>query len=177
MKKIFLFFTLLFFPAVVFASSATPATQIEVTTTVEYELPYPGILPDHPLYFLKQARDWMLDRLIVDSVKKAEFYILQADKRLNAGMMLLDKGNDLLGEQVISKGEKYMNNALTLLASQKAEGRDVPANIVDRLEKAVAKHRELLEGLVAKGNDATKAGLTASLDMVKNFQARISDLK
>lgn len=152
-------------------------TEVTTTTKIEYELPYPGILPDHPLYFLKQIRDWILDKLIVDSVKKAEFYMLQADKRLNSGMMLIDKGSDVLGEQVISKGEKYMNNALTLLLSLKAEGRDVPAHIVDRLEKAVAKHRELLEARVASASEATKTGLTASLEFIKNIQEQLVGLK
>ena len=162
MKKMFLLLTLFLFPAVVFASSATSAAtsgNVEVTTAtkVEYELPYPGILPDHPLYILKQVRDWILDKLIVDSVKKAEFYILQADKRLNMGVMLAAKGNETLSEQVISKGEKYMNNALTLLSSAKAQGGEVPAHIVDRLEKALAKHRELIEAEILRASEATKA--------------------
>ncbi len=177
MNKIFLLLTLLIFPTVVFAATAKPAAQPSTVTTVEYELPYPGILPDHPLYFLKQVRDWVLDRLIVDSVKKAEFYVLQADKRMSSGMMLIDKGSDVLGEQVISKGEKYMNNALTLLLSLKAEGRDVPANIVDRLEKATAKHHELLEKRVAKASEGTKAGLTGSLELVKGIQEQLVGLK
>jgi len=182
MKKMFLLLTLFLFPAVVFASSATSAatqTNVEVTTAtkVEYELPYPGILPDHPLYILKQVRDWILDKLIVDSVKKAEFYILQADKRLNMGVILAAKGNETLSEQVISKGEKYMNNALTLLSSAKAQGGEVPAHIVDRLEKALAKHRELIEAEILRASEATKAGLAGSLELVKNLQEQIANLK
>ncbi len=103
--------------------------------------------------------------------------MLQGDKRLGSGVMLIDKGSDVLGEQVISKGAKYMNNALTLLLSLKAEGRDVPANIVDRLEKATAKHHEVLEGQLTKASEGTKAGLTGSLDLVKSIQEQLVGLK
>ncbi len=82
----FLFYTKIF--AVTPPAAVTPAP---VVPKVEYNLPYPGILPDHPLYFLKQLRDKILDFLITDPVKKAEFYILQADKRLSMGIALTDE--------------------------------------------------------------------------------------
>ena len=57
--------------------TATQAGNVQMTTetTVKYELPYPGILPDNPLYFLKQIRDWIMERLITDPLKKIEFYM------------------------------------------------------------------------------------------------------
>ena len=150
---------------------------ITETTKVDYELPYPGMLPDNPLYFLKQIRDWILDKLIVDPVKKAEFYILQADKRVAMGMILNAGGKAPLGEEVISKAEKYMNNAAQALLALKAQGKDVPAYIVDHLSKALAKHTEVLTAEIAKAQDAQKAGLTASLTLVQQLQADLAKLK
>lgn len=173
MKKIGLFFALLLLPTMVFAATATPTAQ-----PVQYDLPYPGILPNNPLYFAKQARDWILDKLIMDPVKKTEFYILQGDKRLVMGVDLSASGNRALGEQTISKGEKYMNNAMATLLSLKTQGGDVPAYITDHLAQSLAKHAEVLTRQITKTTDATiKSGLTGSLNLVVSLQAELSKLK
>ena len=181
MKHIGLFLITLLFPAMVCASTATPAATPNVTPTpeqVQYDLPYPGMLPNSSLYFLKQARDWILDKLIMDPIKKTEFYILQGDKRLGMGIMLAASGDGKLSEQVISKGEKYMHNATQVLLSVKSQGKNVPAYITDHLEKALAKHVELISEQIAKTTDeAQKAGLTGSLDLIRTLQQEVPTLK
>lgn len=164
-------------PATMGATQKTETIEVTTTTKVEYELPYPGLLPDNPLYFLKQFRDWLLDKLIVDPVKKAEFYILQADKRLSMGIMLAANGKSALSEQVISKGEKYLNNAVDTLLSLKSQGKDVPAHIVDRLTKSLAKHIEVLQEQIANAADSQKAALTGSLEFAKKLQEKLFKLK
>jgi hypothetical protein len=181
MNKIVLIFVALLFPTMIFAATATTAAVPSVSPTpapVQYELPYPGMLPNNPLYFLKQARDWILDKLIADPVKKTEFYILQGDKRLAMGIQLNANGNGVLGEQTVSKGEKYMNNAVQTLLALKAQGKDIPAYITDRLTQALAKHAEVLTAEIATTTDATiKSGLTGSLDLVTQLQIDLSKIK
>src|SRR3989344_1770388 len=87
---------------------ATESADIEENKSVDYDLPYPGLLPDHPLYFLKMMRDSAIGFLISDPLKKAEFDLLQADKRLNSGLYLLHNDKDKnaeLAQSTISKGE------------------------------------------------------------------------
>jgi hypothetical protein len=182
MKNIGLFLTILLFPSMVFATgvTATPAAMPDVTPAppVQYELPYPGMLPNNPLYFLKQARDWILDKLITDPVKKTEFYILQADKRLAMGRILSAGGNDVLAEQTMSKGEKYMNNAMQALFALKAQGRDVPVYIMDHITQALAKHAEVLTEETAKTTDAVlKSGFAGSLDLVNTLRGELPKLQ
>lgn len=171
---VFLFF-LLFFPLMVFAQDvvATPAASPKVT----YELPYPGLLPDSPLYFLKQVRDWILDKLIADPVKKAEFYILQGDKRVAMGVLLNQSGKSVLGEQVISKAEKYMNNAVQTLLALKSQGKAVPGSIVEHITLALSKHEEVITAEIAKAQKAEVAGLTASLTLVQQLKGDLSKLQ
>lgn len=165
-------------PVRVFAAgAATESASQKDTTVVEYELPYPGLLPDNPLYVFKQFRDWLLDHLIVDPAKKAEFSITQADKRLGMGMILNASGKYVLGEQTISKGEKYMNTALTSLQALKAQGKPIPGYIIDHLRLALAKHAELIVGEIARAPAAQKAGLTGSLDLVKSIQGELTKLQ
>jgi len=179
MKNIFLFLAILLFPAMVFAATASPAAIPSVSPApVQYELPYPGMLPNNPLYVFKQIRDWILDKLIMDPVKKTEFYILQGDKRLGMGLQLNASGNGVLSEQIISKGEKYMNNAVQTLLTLKAQGKDVPAYITDHVTKSLAKHAELLTVELEKTSDtAIQSGLTGSLNLVKTLQGELPKLK
>ena len=48
---------------------------------VIYNLPYPGLLPDNPLYITKIMRDKITDFLTRDNLKKAELYLLYSDKK------------------------------------------------------------------------------------------------
>lgn len=124
------------------------ADQIEdATRKVEYPLPYPGILPDHPLFPLKRFRDWMLEKLIADPVRKAEFYILQADKRLNMAVFLKGQGKDKLAAESVTLSLSFRRKVLRELSAVKGGGKIIPGYVLDRLEKSIAKHIEVLTEL------------------------------
>lgn len=120
--------------------SPTPAPDIE------YALPYPGILPDNPLYSIKAARDRIVSFFISDPLKKAEFDLLQADKRLQAGMFLLHKENpDVpLAISTISKGQNYFEEAVAAGVTVK-KNKKLITDLPDRLHTAALKHQELLK--------------------------------
>lgn len=93
MKKVFLtLFTTLFIflvPLFIYMMEYTPvnATQEKVV----YNLPYPGILPDNPLYFIKAIRDQFLILGTRDNIKKAQLYLLYSDKRFAMAISLVKK--------------------------------------------------------------------------------------
>lgn len=124
---------------------ATSSSQEEI----KYELPYPGLLPDHPLYFLRIIRDRSIEFLISDSLKKAEFNLLQADKRLNAGIYLFKKGKISEALSTISKAENYFEKSIEKTKEAEKQGMDVK-DIKRRLADAVQKHQEELEKLLAR---------------------------
>lgn len=88
---------------------------------VDYELPYPGMLPDHPLYILKVIRDGIVKILINDSMKRARFSLLSAEKRMYAGKMLVEKNKDALAVETIGKGNNYLNEALEAIEGVKKQ--------------------------------------------------------
>ena len=55
---------------------------------VDYQLPYPGMLPDNPLYFLKVFRDNLTSFFINKPLDKAHFDLLQSDKDVEASYLL-----------------------------------------------------------------------------------------
>src|SRR3989344_6584615 len=118
--KIFFFVFILFF--VIFSPKVyaqedivLPSISITPTPSVDlpkYDLPYPGILPGNFLYNLKALRDRIMEGLISDPTKKSGFYLLQADKRLSASLMLFDRGENALAETTLSKSQNYLEKAL-----------------------------------------------------------------
>ncbi len=144
---------------------------------IEYILPYPGILPDHPLYTLKLVRDRILDFLIVDPLRKSEFYVLQADKRLGMGVALVEKGNVTLAEATISKGEKYLAKASASLLSVAANGKEVPGYLLDRVTKAAMKHEEILTELTVRFTGKELDGLKSSMELLKKTIEDVAKLK
>jgi tetratricopeptide (TPR) repeat protein len=140
---------------------------------VNYELPYPGLLPDSPLYFLRIIRDRIVGFLISDSLKKSEFNLLQADKRLNAGIFLFNKGKIPLAFSTISKAENYFSQALDKIEEAKKQGENI-SEVEGKLKNALRKHEQELEILTKKVNSDYKESFEKELEKVKSFGERLN---
>lgn len=136
------------------------SAQIEPTPTPseKYELPYPGILPDHPFYFVKAIRDRILDITARDNIKKAQLRLLLSDKRLAMAQALAKKGKNKLAIDTLSKGEKYFLSIPQLVKDAKTQGNTPPIDLVIKLQSSNRKHREV-ENQLAR--DMTQADATA----------------
>lgn len=124
-------------PQNTFYSPVTP------TPVVEYSLPFPGVLPDHPLYLIKAARDKILLFFTSSPEKRAHLNLLFADKRLVMGQLLWEKGNKDLSISTISKAEKYLLSSALELAAIKKQN-NIPPGLTDKLELAAKKHEEII---------------------------------
>jgi hypothetical protein len=158
----FVFVLLLLFGSIVpqaFAQEGgSPAATLQapVKHQIDYTLAYPGILPNNPLYPIKMARDRIVLFLIADRVKRAEFNLLQADKRVAAGALLIkeDKKHEVLAITTVEKGENYFHDAMNQAFQLKQEGRDV-AGLIRDLGRALEKHVQVLTDLK---KDLSKTG-------------------
>jgi len=135
---------MLFGLVVLFVSVYSARAVEPVTVKVEYYLPYPGVLPDSPLYKLKAMRDRVMLLLIFDEVRRAEKELLYADKRVGAALALAEGGKMDLAVSTATKAEKYLERAVIRVRKLSKLGRDVKS-IEMTLEKAIAKHKEILE--------------------------------
>jgi hypothetical protein len=84
---------------------------------VIYELPYAGILPDNPLYFLKQVRDVVLEFTTRDQMKKSEMLLLSSDKKVHMAQLLSKKGKSKLVIDVLDNAEKQFMKIPKLVKS------------------------------------------------------------
>ena len=143
---------------------------------VEYNLPYPGILPDSPLYFLKVIRDNILNLFISEPLKKADYNLLMADKRLTSANALIDKKNYPLAITTLSKAENYFDKAIQNAAKARDEGKDANG-VLNRLLLASEKHQEVIYQMVLKTKGDVRYTLELQQVRAKSFQDTVEVVK
>ena len=149
---------LVFYFALFAWSRQVGAVEVVAASEVEYQLPYPGMLPDNPLYFLKVARDQIVGALLTDQAQKSFYFLLLADKRLGAGAALMESGKADLAAATFLKGEEYFALAVDLAVAAENSGRDV-SDLAAKLVVSGAKHSELLGTYLVKGSEKETSDL------------------
>lgn len=140
-------------------NSVDQATLSAQTSTgsgrVNYELPYPGMLPDNPFYTLKMLRDRIIKTLISDPFKKARFNLLTGQKRMYAGKLLVDKKKYDLALVTIEKSNNYLDEAVgDIKQARKANPKNTDINpLIHNFETIILKHQEILKDIKPKVGD------------------------
>lgn len=169
-----------FFAYPVVAEEVTPAFVLSptpvISQTVDYTLAYPGLLPDHPLYFLKAFRDQLLAFLISNPVKKADFDLLQADKRVEASYLLATQKKKIdFAQMTFSKGENYFDQAIVQVRIARQEGNDM-REFVHKLELANRKHQEVLVTIKRQLTQQQQQQFSDDDKRLKQFVKTVSSL-
>jgi len=169
MKKLIAFFLLILFIFTFFSPFVLAQTSEEgVASPSAYQLPYPGMLPDHPLYKLKVLRDKIILFFIRDPFKKAAKHLHMADKELLMALKLAEKGNIPLTQHTAFKAEHHMT--LMVNESKRAvySGRELDTELVQRAHQAAIKHQELLAGMLERANEKEQEAFKT----IKEFSTR-----
>lgn len=124
------------------------------TPLVDYTLPFPGILPDHPIYFIKNLRDRILLAMTRNPLKKSEYLLLFSDKHLAMGKLLIEDKKEKLGSETLLKGESYLLSSLDRLSESKGAG-IFPPGYIEKLGLSAKKHQEVLNNLLPIVSDPT----------------------
>jgi hypothetical protein len=119
--------------------------------SIEYAMPYPGLLPDSPFYGLKMMRDRVVEFLISDPLKQAEFDLLQVEKRVGAGIYLIHKDTKRTNEALstMAKGQQYFRKAFKDAKSAKQQGYPIKT-FVAKMYLSSQKQREILGNITEK---------------------------
>lgn len=146
----------------------------EQNAKIQYDLPFPGILPDSPFYKLKVIRDKLSMFFISDPLKRTDYYLLQADKGILATAMLIDKNKVKLAEETALKAE----NNITLLTFELKRVSEKPGNeLFVKLETASKKHREVLGTLVDRVPSENKKIFITVINFSKTNSQTIEKLR
>lgn len=177
MKRLLLVLLLL----LLFISSGQKVFAQAISTSpaalnVHYNLPYTGILPDNPLYFLKALRDNVYNLLITDPLQKSNYDLLMADKRLGAASALLDKGKVDLAITTLSKSGNYFYLAIQQAAAAKKQGEDT-SGILAKLLTASLKHQQVIFKMEEETTGTARLVLQVSQKRAEDFQQSVEQLK
>lgn len=129
--------------ASVSAQQSFSSIGIPTPTIIDYTLPYPGILPDHPLYFLKNIRDEILLFFTKDPLKNSRIRLLLSDKQIGMTQQFIERGLYVQATQILQKGEKQLLIAVLQLDELKKRG-ELPAGSIDKFELAAKKHEYVI---------------------------------
>ena len=175
----FLFIVLVLFSTFstkVFAQTEPSATTDARFINVSYDLPYPGILPDNPLYFLKALRDNVINLFITDPYKKAEYDLLMADKRLVSARALVDKKNYTLAITTLSKSGNYFDQSIQLIQQVKGQQTNVK-EFLNKMYLASQKHQQVIYQMSLKADKETRYQLELLQVRAKNFQDTVDVIR
>lgn len=145
----------------------------QTQASIDYPLPYPGILPDNFLWPLKALRDRVWLFLTTDPAKKADLLLLFANKRIGAAKALVDGGKFDLGVSTATKAEKYLEQAIAAERVAKEKGVDT-GQFLEVLANSVLKHRELLEEIYTKVPEDARPVVTTAIDYPKKLFSQVS---
>lgn len=179
-RKIFLLITALVFFSALRPAAAMAKTPVLPTTTVTpspavletYQLPYPGMLPDSPLFKVKTLRDKILLYFTTDYYKKARLQLHLADKTLFAALKMAEKGNLPLAVHTAFKGEHYYTLMVSTIRNAVYYGQEELNNsFVDQAYKAFTAHQNLIDGMIARADGENKT----QLEQIKAFSVQNRD--
>lgn len=176
MKKLVL---AVFFVIAVFVSHwrAGIAQQVEIESKIiEYNLLYPGILPDHPFYFLKQARDTIVYFLTRDYIKKAKLKLEFSDKKANMALLLSQKGKWKLAATTLLEAEVDFNKISGLISTSKKQGVTAPDNFILTLKLSNEKHQQVIEELLKNAPQGERSNFEKALYENQRIRKTISKL-
>ena len=151
------------------AQEAIPNNSKPSPSPLEYTLPFPGILPNHPLYGLKLLRDKLLSNLISNPIRQVEFAILLADKRLNAGVFLFHQGQKPLAVKTLLETKDIFKRAQNKILTVPAETYLEVGNLKEKLQKSLEKHLEVVGELKDQADGKEKEQLTQLFTDLNTF--------
>jgi len=159
-----------------FAQEAVQATS-QQSETLEYPLPYPGILSNNPLYIFKEFRDYLMRALLSDQAQQIDFDVLQSDKYVAMSLAYEKLGEWDLAAKTMQQSLKEMNIAVSETSVVMKNGGTIPGYIMDKLEKSTVKHKELADDLQKASNEIGDGAFKQSSDAFSTLSATVAAMK
>jgi hypothetical protein len=132
MKKIISVILVLISLATFSASNVFAAKLSPLPTSTpfpsSYELFYPvvaGKTMAESFYFLKTAREWLVDKLTFDPIRNADYHLLLSKKRLIEAEKLLSQKNYSFSQKSLTKSVGEIKNAVETAKKGGSAGKNV----------------------------------------------------
>lgn len=163
MKKIFTITLLvgIAFAGIAFAQGTT--TTPTSTSTVD-ELPDPGILPGHPLYFVKSLTENIGLAFSFGNVKKSEQLANLAEKRLAEAEALADQGDSERAERALERYSSQFNRAIENARQAEESENEKIKSVLERVAESTAKHQKVLSEVYEKVPEQAREAISNAME-------------
>lgn len=179
LKNIVLIISVVFFLAIVpigvYFLSYTPVSGVE-EQKIKYTLPYPGLLPDNPLYFFKNIRDQVLQFVTRDNLKKAEVYLLLSDKKTAMAISLQKKGKENMALKILEEAEQDFTKIKNPITTAQKQGVSADGEFISKIKLSNEKHREVIETFIKEANPSQNDTLRKVLNLNEKISKEIKSL-
>lgn len=101
--------------------------------------------------------------------------MLQADKRVEASKMLLQKGKLDLSQSTFSKAENYFEDAINSTTDAKTQGMNT-LEIAGKMTEANLKHKQVLKDMIKKMKPADAKKFSREADRLLEFEKKVKYL-
>ncbi len=158
--------------------SVTKPESIDIEKkVVVYQLPYPGLLPGHPLYFLKVMRDNILLFTTRDNFKKAKLYLHLSDKNIATAVSLINEGKEQVAIDQLQLGERRFLMIPPTLQELKSQGGEYSSDFIIDLNQSNQKHREIITQVIGKVTQSDINILNDLLDQNTKAKDLLQEIK
>src|SRR5260221_10578177 len=156
--------------------SPTPGSNTAIAS--DYQLPYPGMLPDNPLYFIKELRDNLTAFFLSKPLDKADFALLQSDKNVQASYLLVTReaGKSDLAWKTLSSAQDSFAQAITQTENAKKQGYNTQ-EIAKKLDSANQKHLQVLRAIALQTQQQGSKAYKKELSRTETFTSEIKALR
>lgn len=176
MSKTKLFFTSLFLGLFFVFLFITRANATQPTNQESsYVLFYPvvaGKTEDESLYFLKLARDRLMELLTFGDEKKSEINLKMATKRFLEAEKLLKAGKPNLARNALDKFMAQLTKSYE--HALKAQQSESFADLLDQIDRKIPKYQIVLSQLLTTTPESQKNFIQTTIQKVSEIQDKVN---
>lgn len=129
----------------------------------ENYLPDPGMLPDHPLYFLKDWRETIGTFFTFGDIPKAERHLFLAERRIVEAKALADKDKLEFTKRALEQHREQLNRTLEKIEQAKQKGLDTD-EILAKVSQATLRHQAVLIEVYERVPEQVRPAIERSME-------------
>lgn len=126
-------------------------------------LPDPGMLPDHFLYFLKTWGEAIGTFFTFGDIPKTERHLLLAERRIAEANALAEKGKPEVAERALERHREQLNRALEKAEQAKQKGIDADEVLI-KISQATLRHQAVLAEVYEKVPEEARPAIERAME-------------
>lgn len=126
-------------------------------------LPEPGMLPDHPMYFLTIASEGIGTLFTFGDASESKRALELSEKRLAEARALADQGKTGATGRALERYRAQLDRALTEAEEARANGKNVD-EILSRVSEATSTHQTVLSKVYDRVPEQARPGIERAME-------------